>query len=816
MYFRTNKRTINILFALAFLCINVFFVLLKSNLDRAELDNEEVSESVRNLINLESVRKHIRQSELDLRQLDSDFSEDHQKSFRLSMSILLNDSSFFSSSGSDDIDISIDSIRSYFRLLHLYQQATAKVEYQAGPALREIHAASEKTIFRLRSDILLLEEEYQARLLKYNSDRMDFNLRAEAKFMLLAILFNFLLLVFYYFIIRNFRDQEIHDLQLQSQVSAKTNELDNVYERITDAFVSFDNDWNYVHVNSKAAEYHGMPAAELIGKNIWIDFPDLVKEPFYDALMEAKTKRHTIRLELYYAARDIWFEDLIYPTDDGLSVYYHDITEKKKAELALRQSEKELKTSNERYQLISKATNDALWDWDIQKDQIIGNETFNKLMNIEEGQAVRRAFFLSRVQSDDINKIQQNFENSTKSGSTYVIDEFRIKLPEEQFCIMFNRGYLLYDGSGKPYRMLGAMQDITNQKLSRQRLLIEKELSDSIINSLPGVFYLFNRKGKLYRWNRNFEAVTGYTPEEIVKLHPLDFFVPSEQELISNKIQSVFKNGNDSVEAKLLTRYNSEIPYYFNGMKITYEGEECLMGVGTDLTERVKAHNELRELSKSLQHASENERAFMAREIHDELGQQLTGLKMDVSWLKRKLADSDEEIKLKISDILSLIDETVKNIRRISTRLRPRILDDLGLIAALEWQTDEFRKRSETDIEFVSNVEHVDLPTEIATGLFRVYQECLTNVSRHAGATAVESSFTLENGMIYLEICDNGKGFEEGIISGKKTLGLLGMKERTLLMGGTYQIHSDTGKGTRVLVTVPMPKSESYDKNTDR
>lgn len=808
MYFKTNKRTIKILFALAFLCINVFFFLLKSNLEKAEVDNEKVSQSIRNLIDLERTRKNIRQSEQDLDMAIRESSGSNLITFRKNLSYLLNDSSLVFSFDADTKAIDVDALIGHFRQLSLFQAGIPVLDFDQSRTYEWESQAdrAHSLLFSLRTEIVALEEMYHKRLLKYNSERIDYNAGAESKFIILAILFNTLLLIFYYFIIRNFWDQEEHNRDMQRQVTSKTNELDSVYEKITDAFISFDNDWNYVYVNSKAAEYHGIPAGQLIGKNIWIDFPELVKEPFYEALQEAKVRNQTIRLELYYEARDIWFEDLIYPTEQGVSVYYHDISSRKKAELALQQSERELKISNERYRLISKATNDALWDWDIRNDEIIGNETFSKLMHVQDGQHIRRSFFLSRILPEDINKLQQNFESSVRTQSTYLIDEFRIKLSDGHSCIMYNRAYLLYDHDGKPIRMVGAMQDITNQKLSRQRILLEKELSDSIINSLPGIFYLFNRKGKLFRWNKNFEVVSGYTPEEIVKLHPLDFFADSDQELVSKKIQSVFIHGKDSVEARLLTRYQTAIPYFFNGMKISYEGEDCLMGVGTDLTEKVKAHNDLRELSKNLQHASENERAFMAREIHDELGQQLTGLKMDVSWLNRKLNDAEPEIKIKITDILRLIDETVKTIRRISTQLRPRILDDLGLIAALEWQTDEFRKRSEAKVEFVSNADHLDLPMDIATGLFRIYQECLTNVSRHAGATHVESSLLLEKDMLQLEISDNGKGFSPENISGKKTLGLLGMKERTLLMGGSYEIQSDAGRGTRVVVRVPIPK----------
>src|SRR5690606_27760286 len=127
----------------------------------------------------------------------------------------------------------------------------------------------------------------------------------------------------------------------------------------------------------------------------------------------------------------------------------------------------------------------------------------------------------------------------------------------------------------------------------------------------------------------------------------------------------------------------------------------------------------------------ETERTHMAREIHDELGQQLTGLKMDISWLNKKIITEDEAIKEKLKDTISLIDKTVITVRKIATELRPSILDDLGLIAAMEWQSEEFQKRSEITTKFSSNVSQVMIPTELATGLFRIYQESLTNILRH-------------------------------------------------------------------------------------
>ena len=153
---------------------------------------------------------------------------------------------------------------------------------------------------------------------------------------------------------------------------------------------------------------------------------------------------------------------------------------------------------------------------------------------------------------------------------------------------------------------------------------------------------------------------------------------------------------------------------------------------------------------------------------------------------------------------MTLLDTTIKTVRRIATDLRPSILDDLGLIAAIEWQSQEFERRSGISTEFKSTVNEFKHSSAIAIGLFRICQESLTNVARHAGADRIRISLQEENEYILLKIEDNGKGFEIQKTGDKKTLGLLGMKERTLMMGGEFRIESSPGKGTTLFVTVPV------------
>ncbi len=231
-------------------------------------------------------------------------------------------------------------------------------------------------------------------------------------------------------------------------------------------------------------------------------------------------------------------------------------------------------------------------------------------------------------------------------------------------------------------------------------------------------------------------------------------------------------------------------------------------GLEQKVIETSDMNEQLRSLSAYLQNVREDERIHIAREMHDELGQLLTGFKMDVSWLRKKLAEtSDPAISEKLENMISVIDESVKFVRNLASELRPSILDDLGLIPALEWHCHEFEKRHNIKVEFHSEVQEPNINSVIATGLFRMFQESLTNVARHSNATKVVASLRSVNDEISLSIMDNGKGFDTSLTS-KKTLGLLGMKERAAMLGGKMEIISEPGKGTTILITVKQAMKE--------
>ena len=217
-----------------------------------------------------------------------------------------------------------------------------------------------------------------------------------------------------------------------------------------------------------------------------------------------------------------------------------------------------------------------------------------------------------------------------------------------------------------------------------------------------------------------------------------------------------------------------------------------------------RSREELRALAGHLQSAREEERIWIAREIHDELGQALTALKIDLSWLESRLPKEMTSLTAKTRVMSTLIADTIQSVRKIATALRPGVLDNAGLTAAIEWQAQEFQARTGIECALTLPQEEVTLDKERALPIFRIFQETLTNIARHAGASKVAVGLKANAGRLILEVHDNGRGITATEASNSKSLGLLGMRERALLIGGEVSINGGPGKGTRVTVQVPL------------
>jgi signal transduction histidine kinase len=211
-----------------------------------------------------------------------------------------------------------------------------------------------------------------------------------------------------------------------------------------------------------------------------------------------------------------------------------------------------------------------------------------------------------------------------------------------------------------------------------------------------------------------------------------------------------------------------------------------------------------RNLSTHLQVVREEERTRIARKIHDDLGQALTALKIDLSWLDKRLADNKNLVRVKLKSMVTLINETIETVHNVSEDLRPGILDDFGLSAAIEWHAEEFQRRTGMECRTSVPASEFDLNKEKSTNLFRIVQESLTNVIRHANATKVEINLSAKDGLLLLEVVDNGRGIAEAAITNPKSFGIIGIKERVHSLGGEVDIAGTPNEGTRLTVKMPI------------
>jgi signal transduction histidine kinase len=306
------------------------------------------------------------------------------------------------------------------------------------------------------------------------------------------------------------------------------------------------------------------------------------------------------------------------------------------------------------------------------------------------------------------------------------------------------------------------------------------------------------------------------TPGDLLGRTPAQFFA---HDLAAAKARwrTFFDKGHVHVETDERRLDGSEMRIEGDYMVI-YDDRGRIVGhfgIQRDVTDRHQAteqirasSQQLRALASRLQTVREEERTVIAREIHDELGQALTGLKLDISWMKQQLA-RQPDVVVQFASLLSQVDRTLNAVRRISTALRPSVLDQLGLAAALEWQGQEFATRTGIEVALDLAADDATIPDEVSSSAFRILQESLTNVARHSSATHVTIRFAQTAALLVLEVSDDGVGLARASLDGASSLGLVGMRERALACGGEFDIVSAPGRGTTVSLRVPLERESA-------
>jgi PAS domain S-box-containing protein len=345
------------------------------------------------------------------------------------------------------------------------------------------------------------------------------------------------------------------------------------------------------------------------------------------------------------------------------------------------------------------------------------------------------------------------------------------------------------------------------------RLQKQRALLDELFEEVPQAVALLGADDRVVRVNKEFTRLFGYTPQETLGRRLQDLIVPEEaQDKLPHCADLVARGQRVDSEGLRRRKDGTRLHVAMDHVPVSLPGGQiAIYAIYRDITERNRAEQErqgsleqLRALAARLQSIREEERTRVAREIHDELGQALTAIKIDLAALISALPPDLRQQSGRVESVLKLVDETIQSVRRISTQLRPGVLDDLGLVAAIEWAAEEFEARTGTKCRLDLPQDDIVIDRERATALFRIFQETLTNVARHAKATQVDARLAQENGDLFLEIRDNGTGISEERLSAGASLGILGMRERALLLGGELTISGVPGKGTVVMVRIPQ------------
>lgn len=335
----------------------------------------------------------------------------------------------------------------------------------------------------------------------------------------------------------------------------------------------------------------------------------------------------------------------------------------------------------------------------------------------------------------------------------------------------------------------------------------------ALLDNIPDMAWLKDRDCRYVAVNTAYLEILGMPENAVLGKRPDEIWPADIAEVYLRTDRAVLKSGRRR-------RYEEARPdpsgtsRWFETIKSPIRDKAGriigTVGISRDISERkaaeselIKSRAQLRDLSNYLQSVREAERARISRELHDELGQTLTALKMELGWLKERLPAEPTMLRTRVDRLVRIVDHSVTDLQRIASDLRPMILDELGLASAIQWLTQNFSERSQLSIELSLDRTDVAYSKDVSTAAFRIVQEALTNIVRHSGAASACIVARHSGDELQLKISDNGRGMDV-TRSKRERLGLVGMSERAHMLGGSMEIDSAPGRGTRILVRLPL------------
>jgi PAS domain S-box-containing protein len=606
-----------------------------------------------------------------------------------------------------------------------------------------------------------------------------------------------------------------YEISEREKIEAELKESELRYrtliEQASDAIIITDEDGHLIEVNTSFCKMVGYTEKELMGMDITslYDSEHLKADPLrFDLLLEGKV---LFRERLMKKKDGKVFQIEVHVKmvgDKRILAIVRDITGRKQAEDALRQSEDRIRLIIDTIPTMAwSQTPDGIVDFLNQRWVDYTGLFLEKYIKEPTGP----------IHPEDIPGVMEKWLVNKAAGKAFD-NEIRLRGADGEYRWFLVRTAPLHDEQGNLVKWYGVSIDIEDSKRAEDELRLAYQRLSYHVENTPLAVIEFDQDLCIKRWSKRAVEIFGWETSEALgkNVYDTDFPIIYKDDVpavdrINEQLTKGVVNSNLSLNRNYTKDGNVIYCEWYNSVLRDEHGNAItILSLVLDVTERKKAeetlnksYEEIRRLTEHLQKIREEERTSIARDIHDELGQQLTALTMEVKGLNKKLNDADEGIKQEIGDIINLLDSMVKSVRRISSELRPSLLYNLGLVAAIEWHLKEFEKRSGTKTIFNGPKEELELPDSIKKGLFRIFQESLTNVSRHANANKVNVILEQKDQQLFLSIEDNGQGFEKENIAVKDTLGILGMKERSQMMGGNYEIISIPGKGTTIIIAVP-------------
>lgn len=489
-----------------------------------------------------------------------------------------------------------------------------------------------------------------------------------------------------------------------------------------------------------------------------------------------------------------------------LELWARMVAERKRVETALRQAE-------ENYRGMFEHAVEGIFQSTPDGRIIAANPALARMMGYASPQALMAAV-TSIAQQLHVNP-ERRAEFRRLLEERGLVQGFEMQLRRQDGSLMWvsASARTVDDAQGGLRHYEGVMEDITARKQAEDALrkfahIVEQSADTVIITDPDGIIEYVNPA---------FEQLSGFAREEAVGKTPGILKSGAHNAQFYEQLWRTIRSGG--VFRSVFTNKKKDGELFYEEETITpvrdAQGRIAhFVSVGRDITGRVHAEDQLRRsreqlrsLAAHLQSVREEERSRVAREIHDELGQVLTGLKFDLAWLARGLPADSTALKEKTRGMLSLVDDTIHTVRRLLTELRPSVLDELGLAAAIEWQAQEFQTRTGIECRVSTELTELSLDGETSTAIFRICQESLTNAARHAEATRISVRLGAEEDHLILSVEDNGKGITEEEQTRTTSLGLLGMQERAFLLGGQLTIAGRPGGGTTVTLRMPLRAS---------